>query len=146
VLARALPYRFIEIKNIMTSLLAHFKKSFLLVAVILITSHFITASAQNTNLNSRVAVVTNESKTNIWVSDFPKKTSVIITDNEDNLLSIISTNDFGAAYVSLPTRIKTTVIVKTLNGEIEVSNKAVIKNKQEEQTVVSNKNTDLNKA
>lgn len=130
----------------MTSLLAHFKKGFLLVAVTLVSSYYFTSSAQNTTLNSRVAVVTNESKTNIWVSDFPKKTSVVITDNEDNLLSIISTNDFGAAYVSLPTTIKTTVIVKTLNGEIEVSNKAVIKNKQEAQTVVSSKNSDLNKA
>lgn len=130
----------------MTSLFAHSKKGFLFVALSLICSYYFTASAQNSALNSRVAVVTNETKTNIWVSDFPKKTSVVITDNENNLLSIISTNDFGAAYLSLPTSIKTTVIVKTLDGEIIVSNKAVLKNKQEEQTVVSNKNNDLNKA
>lgn len=130
----------------MISILSYSKKAFLLVTLSFISSYYFIASAQNTALNSRVAVVSNATKTNIWVSDFPKKTSVVITDNDDNLLSIISTNDFGAAYLSLPTSIKTVVIAKTLDGEIIVSNKAVIKDKQEEQTVVSNKSNDLNKA
>ena len=129
----------------MTLISTYFKKGFLFVALITITSFCLTASAQNTTLNSRIAVVANETKTNIWVSDFPKKTSIVIFDNEDNLLSIISTNDFGAAYISLPTSIKTTVIAKTLDGEIKASNQAVNK-KQEEQTAVSGTNKDATKA
>lgn len=129
----------------MTSIIACPKKAFLFIAVSILTSYCFTASAQNTTLNSRVAVVTNETKTNIWVSDFPKKISIVISDNDDNLLSIVSTNDFGAAYVSLPTSIKTTVIVKTLDGEIKASNQAVIK-KQEQQTAAADVNKDPNKA
>lgn len=127
------------------TLSANLKKGFLVAALIIISGICLTASAQTTTLNSRVAVVTNETKTNIWVSDFPKKTSIVISDNDDNLLSIISTNDFGAAYISLPTSIKTTVIVKTLDGEIKASNQAVMK-KHEEQTAVSGTNKDPNKA
>ncbi|GEO07700.1 hypothetical protein [Segetibacter aerophilus] len=129
----------------MTSLYAYFRNSFLLVAFFLLTSLCLTASAQNTTPQSRIAVVANETKTNIWISDFPKKTSIVIFDNDDNLLSIVSTNDFGAAYVSLPTSIKTTVIVKTLDGEVKASNQPVIK-KQEEQTAVSATNKDASKA
>ena len=129
----------------MTSASKCVKKGLVLVILsIILGSYFSTAYSQSSILNSRVAVVSNETKTNIWVSDFPRKTSVVITDNENNLLSIISTNDFGAAYLSLPTAIKTGIIVKTLDGEIKASNKAVIKNK--EQNVVSNENSDLNKA
>lgn len=127
------------------NLTANFKKGFLFVASIIISICFNNASAQNTSLNSRISVVTEQTKTNIWVSDFPKKTSIVISDNDDNLLSIVSTNDYGAAYISLPANIKTTVIVKTLDGEIKASNQAVIK-KQEEQTAVSGANKDATKA
>lgn len=117
----------------------------LIVAVILFNTYFFSATAQSPTVNSRVSVTTMENKTNIWVSDFPIMTSVVITDNENNLLSVISTNNFGAAFISLPVKIKTVIIVKTLHGEIMVSNKAVIKNKPEE-NVAANTNADLNKA
>jgi hypothetical protein len=129
----------------MTSTSAYFRNSFLLVAFFLLSSVCLTASAQNTTLNSRISLVTNDTKTNIWISDFPKKTSIVIFDTDDNLLSIVSTNDFGAAYVSLPTSVKTRVIVKTLNGEVKASNEAVIK-KQDEQTALSAPNKDATKA
>ncbi|MCW3081667.1 hypothetical protein [Segetibacter sp.] len=129
----------------MTSNSTYFKNVFLSIAVILLSSYCFTASAQNATPNSRVAVITNETKTNIWVSDFPKKTSIVIFDNEDNLLSVVSTNDFGAAFVTLPTSIKTSVIVKTLNGEVRASNQVAIKN-QEEQTVVAGASKEASKA
>ena len=123
-----------------------YRKAFLFIALSFISSFFFAASAQSTSLKSRVAVVTSESKTNIWVSDFPKQTSIVISDNEDNLISIISTNDFGAAFLSLPTSIKTTVIAKTLDGEVIASNKAVLKENKEQQTAVSEKTGDQTKA
>jgi uncharacterized UPF0146 family protein len=104
-----------------------------------------TASAQNTP-KSRVAVVANDSKTNIWVSDFPKETSIVIYDTENNLISITSTNKFGAAFLSLPKGVKTGVIVKTIDGEISATNKSVVKYKQEEQNVVAAYQDDENKA
>lgn len=116
----------------MKSVITYSKKALLIVFFCAAGSCFFSASAQQKPLNSRVAVVSNETKTNIWVSDFPKKTSVVITDGNDNLLSIVSTNDFGAAYITLPTSIKTVVIAKTLNGEITVSNRAVVKDRPAE--------------
>ena len=129
----------------MTSQTSYLRTSLLLLSIFALSSMFLTASAQEPVKNSRISVVTNDVKTNIWVSDFPKKTSIVIYDNDDNLLSIVSTNDFGAAYVTLPTSIKTTVIAKTLNGEIKVSNQAVIK-KQDEQTALSSAIKDVEKA
>lgn len=129
----------------MKSLSLGFHKAFFVVAFVSISSLFLTASAQNAPAVSRIAVVTNETKTNIWVSDFPKKTSIVISDNDDNLLSIVSTNDFGAAYITIPTSIKSTVIVRTLDGEIKASNQAVNK-KTEAQTALSTASKDVNKA
>ena len=103
-------------------------------------------SAQSVSEQSRVAVVANEVKTSIWVSDFPKNTTIIVYDSENNLLSILSTNNYGAAYLSFGKKIKTGVIVKTTDGEITVSNKTVIKNKQEEQNTASNFQDQLDKA
>ena len=105
-----------------------------------------TVSAQSTTLNSRVAVVTNDVKTNIWVSDFPKNASIVIYDGENNLISITTTNNFGAAFFSLPKGVKSGVIVKTIDGEISASNKSVIKNKQEEKNIAVNYQDDSNKA
>ena len=104
------------------------------------------ASAQTVSDKSRVAVVSNEVKTSIWVSDFPKNTSIIVYDSENNLLSILSTNNYGAAYLSFAKKIKTGVIVKTIDGEITVSNKTVVKNKPEEQNIASTFQEELNKA
>lgn len=120
----------------MTSSIAQIVKG--TIAIILVAFSMNSASAQTAPAKSRVAVVANDTKTNIWVSDFPKNTSIMIFDSEDNLLSMTSTNDFGALFLSLPKGIKTGVIVKTVDGEITVSNKSVIKNKQEEQNIVSN--------
>ncbi len=141
-LAQALPFYNHPNKNFMTT---GFLKSVFSVTIIFISSFCFSVSAQNTVLKSRVAVVAGETKTSIWVSDFPKKTSIVIMDTEDNLLSIVSTNEFGAVYLSLPTSLKTGVIVKTLDGEIMVSNKVAIK-KTPEENVVVNTNGDENKA
>ena len=85
------------------------------------------ASAQDIKAGSytksTVTVVTTENKTNISVSNFPKQTRVVIFDSEDNLISIISTNNTGAASITLPKTVSGTVYAKTLNGEILVSNK-----------------------
>ena len=114
-------------------------------AILVLAVSINTASAQTAG-KSRVAVVANEVKTNIWVSDFPKNTSIVIYDAENNLLSITSTNDYGAAFLSLPKGVKSGVIVKTIDGEISASNTSVIKNKKTEQNIVSNYQDDSNKA
>lgn len=93
-------------------------KTILLLAVITIATGF-TASAQN---NSRIAVSSSEDKTNIWITDFPKNSTVLLVDADKNLLSIISTNDFGSAYFGLNKVLKTTITARTMNGEIRVSN------------------------
>ena len=108
------------------------------IALLAVVLSIVTSSAQTagTELKSRLAVVAAENKTTIWVSDFPKSTSVILFDEEDNLISIVSTNEFGAAYISLPKSITTTIFAKTMNGEINVSNKAKLTSKSEQNVAV----------
>ncbi len=98
-----------------------------IVLVLIFTNHY--CFAGETNGKSRIAVVDNGNKTRIWVSDFPRKTSVVVTDSENNLLTIVSTNDFGAAYIILPVSVKSRVIVKTLNGEVSASNNNLVNDK-----------------
>lgn len=108
-----------------------FKSLFFTILVFATTMFSAQAQEESITLNSRVAIVATETKTNIWVSDFPKGTSVVIFDEENNLLSVVSTNQYGAAYVSLPKSITTTIFAKTMNGEINVSNRATKTNNQE---------------
>jgi ligand-binding sensor domain-containing protein len=132
------------IETIMAAVSAKWAKAVLLLIVVL-AIHAITF-AQNTTSKSRVAVVSSDTKTNIWISDFPKHTSVVVSDTENNLLSVISTNAYGAAFITLPTCVKTGVIVKTVNGEISASNKAVIQDKKAGPNVAATSANETNKA
>ncbi len=135
---------YVDVKQQTMSKAAKAMKSIL--AIIILVVSFNTASAQDNGTKSRVAVVANDHKTNIWVSDFPKNTSIVIYDSNDNLLSITTTNVYGAAFLSLPKGVKTGVVVKTIDGEISVTNKSVIKNIPSEQNIASNYLDDSNKA
>ena len=115
-------------------------------AFILTLVSFSASFAQSNSSKSRIAVVSNESKTNIWVSDFPKQTSIVVLDSENNLLSMITTNQYGAAFISLPQRINSEVIVKTLNGEVVASKKVVSQKVKEEENVVANEKGNTTKA
>ncbi len=129
--------------NIMTTTTTKFMKA--IVTVIILSIFSFSAEAQ-TNTKSRIAVVTNDVKTNIWVSDFPKQSSVVVVDGENNILSMTSTNEYGAAFITLPRGFNSTLTVRTLNGEVSVSNKAVVKKVKEEENVVTNDGDDTNKA
>jgi len=72
---------------------------------------------------SKLSVTVDSSKTNLVVTGFPAKTSIVIFDDQNNLLSVISTNVSGSACVMLPSPSKQTFYAKTLNGEIIVSGK-----------------------
>lgn len=82
--------------------------------------------------NSRVAVTSTENKTNIWVSDFPKNSTVLLIDGERNILSIISTNEYGSAFLSLDKTIICSVIARTMNGDIYVTNEPTVKSRNKE--------------
>lgn len=118
-----------------------------LTAAFVITLISFSASfAQNNTSKSRIAVVSNENKTNIWVSDFPKQTSIVVLDAENNLLTMVTTNQFGAAFISLPQSVNADVIVKTLNGEVMVSKKAVVQKVNVEESVVATERENTTKA
>ena len=85
------------------------------------------AAAQDKALISRVAITIDKSHTNIWISDFPVKTKVILVDAEDNILGVITTNQFGAAYTQLSKSVYSKVTARTLNGELQVANTAIVK-------------------
>lgn len=105
---------------------------FFIAVIVSLTALSLSTSAQDVTAKSRVAVVASETKTKIWVSSFPKKANIVIMDSENNMLSMTTTNDYGAAYITLPAGVSTSVIVKTLDGTIEVSNKSAVKTSHEE--------------
>jgi hypothetical protein len=108
-----------------TSIKSSIKRGFVVgfILLMLATSAYSQPIETSTSNKSQIAVTTTDSKTNVLVTGFPAKTTVVIFDTENNLLSIVSTNDDGAASVTLPPDIKNTIYAKTLNGEIMVSGK-----------------------
>lgn len=85
------------------------------------------ANAQEKAPISRVAITVSHANTNIWISDFPVKTKVMLVDADDNLLGVVTTNQFGAAFTQLSKSVYTQVTARTLNGELQVVNTAVVK-------------------
>lgn len=101
------------------------------------------AIAQAKPLISRVAVKEEQGHTKIWISDFPVQTKVLLVDAEDNILGVVTTNQFGAAFTQLSKAVYTQVTARTLNGELQVVNTAVIKPVSENEPVaVSEKKTE----
>ncbi len=94
-----------------------------LLVILLLTMTLCSVNAQTPGT---VSVKASESKTNIWVSNFPKNTSVLIIDADYNLISMVTTNDFGATFISLDKPLKTSITVKTINGDIKESNNTLI--------------------
>ena len=84
-------------------------------------------SAQQKAPISRVAITVDHANTNIWISDFPIKTKVMLVDADDNILGIVTTNQYGAAFTQLSKSVFTQVTARTLNGELQVVNTAVVK-------------------
>ncbi|MDB5192040.1 MAG: hypothetical protein JWQ96_1603 [Segetibacter sp.] len=103
-------------------------KTFLLGLVITITSILNPALAQSQNIQvvnqkSKVTVVPGKNQIGIYITGFPANTSVVVFDDEDNLISVVSTNKFGDAFIAADATIKNIIYAKTLNGEIIVTNK-----------------------
>ena len=111
--------------------------------IVLVSTSFCKISAQT---NSRVAVTATDTKTNIWITDFPKNSTVLLVDADKNILSIVSTNDFGTAFLSLNKAIKTTIVARTMNGDIYVSNEPITKESKKDQTAAVAINTINTKA
>ena len=76
--------------------------------------------AQNTipnpELKSRISLSITQDKTSIWISDFPKNTTIVLFDEDYHLLSILSTNEFGAGFTRLPLAYNSRIYAKTLHG------------------------------
>jgi hypothetical protein len=70
-----------------------------------------------------VEVNTEKNKTSISVTGFPKNATILVVDENFNLLSVGSTNSLGKAVIKLNKEIKTVITVRTINGDYQVSNK-----------------------
>lgn len=130
----------------MNKSLSTFKKISFFLALLIVAMINNKGYTQNTTSISRVAITVADSKTNIWVSDFPKKITVMLVDGDNNLLGIISTNEYGAAYTSLSKSVLSVITARTLNGEINVNNKAVQKSEKIQEAVAVSENKIDNKA
>jgi hypothetical protein len=131
---------------LMNNSLSKIKKISLLLALVVVAATNNKSFAQNTTSISRVAITVADSKTSIWISDFPKKTTVMLIDGDNNLLGIISTNEYGAAYTSFSKPVLSVITARTLNGEINVNNKAVLKSEKIQEAVAVSENKIDNKA
>ena len=103
------------------------------------------AAAQDKALISRVAIIIDQSHTKIWISDFPVKTKVILVDAEDNILGVVTTNQFGAAYTQLLKSVFTQVTARTLNGELQVTNTAIVKAPENSEPIAASESKAGNK-
>ena len=112
---------------------------FLFVSISLLTN---VVSAQEKAPLSRVAITVDDANTNIWISDFPVKTKVMLVDADDNLLGMLTTNQYGAAFTKLSKPVYTQLTARTLNGELQVVNTAVVKSASSNEPVAAgNKKT-----
>jgi hypothetical protein len=102
---------------IMNRILSAFLKNFVLILVI-ISAAFCKAYG-----NGNVAVNTVNNKTSIVVTGFPKNATVLVVDEHLNLLSVGSTNHLGKAFIKINKAIKTTITVRTVQGDIQISYK-----------------------
>lgn len=130
----------------MKSPLATFKKISLVLFVLTLIMSTNSSFSQSTALQSRVAIKIVDAKTSIWISDFPIKATVMLVDGENNLLGMITTNEFGAAYTSLNKVVLSAIVARTLNGEVNVTNKAVIKLEKSQEAVAVSDNVPNDKA
>lgn len=91
-----------------------------------------------TTAQSALDVSITKKKTSISIYNFPKNATVLLVDDNLNLLSIASTNEKGMALVTLDKAVKSIIFARTVHGDIEASskNKKVLK---EENPIVSNK-------
>lgn len=120
--------------------------SAVLFSVLLLAICSTSVQAQSANHISRVAITADQSNTSIWISDFPVNTPVMILDADNNLLSIVTTNRFGAAYTQLNTSVTCKITARTMNGDINVSNKAAIKTDQSQQYIAKSEQDTPNRA
>ena len=68
-----------------------FAHLFTIVFICLFVAGINSSNAQTAPI-TRVAVAIENNQTRIWLSDFPKKTTVVLFDDNNNLLTVISTN------------------------------------------------------
>lgn len=119
----------------MNTVVSKVTKAIATLVIVMVCGFSAVAAEQGTTLKSRIAVVNNQTKTNIWVSNFPKNTSIIVLDSENNLVTVTTTNAYGATYISLPVNAKGNITVKTINGEVVASNTVVVKEKVQEENL-----------
>lgn len=70
----------------------------------------------------------------------------MLVDSENNLLGIISTNEYGAAYTTIDKPVLSAIVARTLNGEINVTNKAIVKTEIQHEAIASTETKPTDKA
>lgn len=75
----------------------------------------------NNKAESRIAVTSNTESTKIYLSDFPANSLIIISDAENNLVSVVTSNNFGAAVIHISKQITKNITAKNIEGNISVT-------------------------
>jgi hypothetical protein len=99
---------------------AFFTKVFLL--VLLVAVSFVSGKAQSS------VVVSNEGNNAVvTVRNFPKNATILIIDDNLNLLFVTATDAAGAASVLLPHYTRNSVTARTVHGDYEASHKVEVR-------------------
>jgi hypothetical protein len=69
-----------------------------------------------------------------------------VFDEQDNLLTITNTNEFGAAYIKLNGASSKAISAKTLNGEVNITKHLFIGGKQDDKLAIREQQDFSNKA
>lgn len=80
-------------------------------------------SSRRASAQSSLQVKSSRNKTTITVTNFPKNATVLIVDDNLNLVCTAATNEAGFAVVKLDKGIKAPLTARTVHGDYEASSK-----------------------
>lgn len=77
--------------------------------------------ANDNRVDSRISVINKAEKNNIYLSNFPANSLLIISDAENNLISVVTTNNEGVAVVIVNKLNTKSIHAKTIENKYSVS-------------------------
>ncbi len=102
----------------------------IIIAVIIVLVSLISVATVNAQTGDTKKVETTitssivDGKAKIYITNFPKNSLVVLSDEKNSLISIVTTNDNGCAVVNLDQQAENSICAKTINGEVYASAEA----------------------
>jgi hypothetical protein len=118
----------VEIIMVQTYKPSFMKKIVIAVVIVLVslisvaTVHAQTGETKKVETSITSSIIDGKAK--IYITNFPKNSLVVLSDEKNSLISIVTTNDAGCAVVNLDQQAENSICAKTINGEVYASAQA----------------------